>query len=145
MTSQPAGADRRVSLYRTISLILSIVFAVVGLLFLFFSDGVLALFNRISDSIGIPGGPEQAGGFYLALAVGYMYLVTLIAFLTWRHPGERILPLLLINAKAASSLLSAGLFVFDHPLLIYGTNAIVDGAIAAGVYIVYRMSLRRSP
>ncbi len=128
------------SLYKTASLVLSIAFAVVGLLFLFFSDGTLALFNRVSESIGLQGGPEEAAGFYLGLAVSYMYLVSLIAFLMWRYPQDRRLPLLLINGKAASSLFSAGFFVFDHPLLIYGTNAIVDGAIAAGVFILYKKS-----
>ncbi len=128
------------SFYRTASLILSITFAVVGLLFLFFSGEVLVLFNRLSESVGIQGGPEQAAGFYLGLAVGYMYLVALIAFLMWRYPQDRRLPLLLINGKAASSILSVILFVRDQPLLIYGTNAIVDGAIAAGVFFLYRKS-----
>lgn len=130
-------------LYRTASLILSITFAVAGLLFLFFSGEVLALFNRVSGSIGMTGGPEQAAGFYLGLAVSYMYLVALLAFQMWRYPQDRKLPLLLINGKAASSLLSAALFVFDHPLLIYGTNAVVDGAIAAGVYLLYKKSTER--
>ncbi len=132
-------------LYRTTSLILSIVFAAVGLLFLFFSGEILALFNRVSDSIGIPGGPEQAAGFYLGLAAGYMYLVSLIAFLMWRRPQEKVLPLLLVNGKAASALLSAGLFAFEQPLLIYGTNAVVDGAIAVGVLVLYKTSAGRIP
>jgi hypothetical protein len=127
-------------LYRTAALVLSIAFAAVGLLFLFFSADVLALFNRVSDSIGIAGGPETAAGFYLGLAVSYMYLVSLIALLMWRYPRDRVLPLLLINGKAASALLSVALLVWDHPLLIYGTNAVVDGAIALGVYMLYRKS-----
>jgi hypothetical protein len=58
----------------------------------------------------------------------------------WRYPRDRVLPLLLINGKAASALLSVALLVWDHPLLIYGTNAVVDGAIALGVYMLYRKS-----
>jgi len=148
MSPQPPAADRpdgKPILYRTIALTMAILFAVVGLLFLFFSGDVLALFNRISASIGIPGGPAEGSGFYLILAVGYMYLVSLIAFLMWRYPRERLLPLLLINGKAASALLSVALLVWDRPLLIYMANAVVDGAIAAGVYLLYRKSAGQRP
>ncbi len=131
-------ADTKIVLRKFLSLILSIVFALVGLLFLLLSGEVLALFNRISYLLGIPRGPEQAAGFYLGLAISYMYLVSLIAFLMWRHPRDRMLPLLLINGKAASSILSAALFVYDRPLLIYGTNAIVDGTIAGALFMLYR-------
>ncbi|MCC6396378.1 MAG: hypothetical protein IT282_05125 [Bacteroidetes bacterium] len=131
------------AVYRTASLTMAVIFAAVGLLFLLFSDGVLAFFNRVSDAIGFPGGPEHAVGFYLGLAVGYMYLVTVIAFMMWRHPRERILPFLLTNGKAATAILSAGLFIFQQPLLIYATNAIIDGAIAVGVFILHRSFMGR--
>ena len=131
------------AVYRTASLIMAVVFAVVGLLFLSCSDGVLAFFNRVSDAIGFPGGPEHAAGFYLGLAVGYMYLVTVIAFMMWRYPRDRVLPLLLINGKAASAILSLGLFVFQQPLLIYATNAVVDGAIAVGVLFLHKTYVGR--
>lgn len=142
--NSPAGNRSAVSLYRFVSAMMSVVFAAVGLLFLFFSSEVLILFNRISDLIGIPHGPEHTTGFYLALAVSYMYLVSVIAFLMWRRPQEKILPMLLINGKAASSLVCVALILCDQPLLIYGTNAFVDGSIAAGVLVLYRISLRWS-
>jgi hypothetical protein len=137
------SADPTIAVYRTASLIMAIVFAATGLLFLLFSDGVLALFNGISDAIGFPGGPEHAAGFYLGLAVSYMYFVSLIAFMMWRHPRDRMLPFLLINGKAASAILSIGLFVFQQPLLIYATNAVVDGAIAVGVFILHKTYVGR--
>ncbi len=136
---------RMVALYRTVSLVLSIAFAIVGLLFLFFSGEILALFNRISDSLGAPRGPEETGGLYLALAVSYMYLVALIAFLMHRRPHDRSLPLLLINGKAASSFLSVALYLFDHPFIIYGTNAVIDGGIALGVFFLYKKCMGRVP
>ncbi len=137
------NAVRTPAVYRPVSLMMAVVFAAVGLLFLFFGDGVLAFFNRVSDSIGFPGGPEHAAGFYLGLAVAYMYLVTVIAFMMWRYPRDRMLPILLINGKAASAILSIGLFVFQQPLLIYATNAVVDGAIAVGVFYLYRTCMGR--
>lgn len=146
MISEHEVKDSAVStpvVYRPASLTMAVVFAAVGLLFLFFSDGVLAFFNRVSDSTGFPGGPEHAAGFYLGLAVAYMYLVTVIAFMMWRYPRDRVLPLLLINGKAASAILSLGLFVFQQPLLIYVTNAAVDGAIAVGVFYLYRTYVGR--
>lgn len=137
--------DKKIGFYAAISLLLSIVFAVVGLLFLFFSGEILALFNRISQPLGIVSSPEHVAGFYLGLAVSYMYLVSLIAFLMWRHPRDRTLPLLLVNGKAASSILSLALFFSDRPLLIYGVNAAVDGAIAIAVFMLYKNTLGRMP
>lgn len=137
------SADPAIAVYRSTSLIMAFVFALVGFLFLFFSDGVLALFNGVSDAIGFPGGPEHAAGFYLGLAVSYMYLVSLIAFMMWRYPQDRVLPLLLINGKAASAILSLGLFVFQQPLLIYATNAVVDGTIAVGIFILHKTYVGR--
>lgn len=126
-----------VHLYRHASLTMAIVFAVVGLLFVFFSTHVLHFFNAMSAPLGFSAGPEQTSGFFLVLAVSYMYVVSLIAFLMWRQPHNSTLPVLLINGKAGSAILSAALFFCDQPLLIYGANALVDGSIAAGVAILY--------
>jgi hypothetical protein len=147
MTPDPdtaAGNKQLLALYRSVSIVMAVVFAIVGLLFLVFSRDVLVMFNQISVALGVSPGPEQTSGFYVALGVSYMYLVSLISFLMWLRPQEQMLPLLLINGKAASSLLSATMFVADRPLLIYVANAIVDGAIAVGVYMLYRNSAGRS-
>jgi len=122
-------------LYRAASLVMAISFAVVGLIFLFTPDGVVSLFNALSIRMGVPpAGP--AAGFYLVLAVAYMYLVTLLAGWMFLRPENDTLPVLLINAKAASSLLSFGLFALREPALIYLANGVVDGLIALGVLVL---------
>ena len=121
--------------YRTISLLMVLVFAVVGLLFLSLPNGVLAFFNSIAAHIGMKQSPIQGISFFLILASGYMYLVSLLAFLMYKHPNNHYFPLLLTNAKLASSVLSLGFFIVHQPYLIYMTNGIVDGSI--GLLVLY--------
>jgi hypothetical protein len=123
--------------YRLIALVLAISFAVTGLLFLFIPDQVLILFNTISDPLGMPVSPVTSWSFYLILAVGYMYLVTVLAFLMFRYPENKYFPQLLAQAKIASSLLSLALFLFHAHYLIYLANFIIDSAIGAVVVTLY--------
>jgi hypothetical protein len=59
---------------------MAVAFAVVGLAFLLAPSGVVAAFDSLSLRAGLaPAGP--AAGFYLVLAVAYMYLVTLLAMM----------------------------------------------------------------
>ena len=124
-------------LYKTVSLILTFLFAVTGLLFLAVPDRALIFFNSISSSMGMPESPLTGLNFYLILTVGYMYLVTALAFLMYRHPENKYLPQLLAQAKLASSLLSLALFLFQAHYLIYLANFIIDGVIAAIVMWLY--------
>jgi hypothetical protein len=78
--------------------------------------------------------------FYLILAVGYMYLVTVLAFLMFRHPENRYFPLLMVHAKLASSLLSLALFLLQAHYLVYLANFIVDGMIGIAVLALYLKS-----
>ncbi|HPI74437.1 MAG TPA: hypothetical protein PLZ01_13570 [bacterium] len=119
--------------YRSISLAMAVVFVVVGLFFLFYAGQVLHLFNTLALQLGLPQSSEEATGFYLILAVAYMYVVTLLAFLMYRHPENSLPPFLLINAKAASAMLSALFFIFHQRYLIYIVNAVVDGSITLAV------------
>lgn len=89
--------------YRLTSLVMILLFAVTGFLFLFFPDGVLALFNSVSLRLGLAQSSLTGFRFFLILATGYMYLVSLLAFLMFRHPENRYFPILLMNAKSASS------------------------------------------
>jgi hypothetical protein len=49
-----------------------------------------------------------------------------------------------MNAKMASSILSFVFFYGVSQTLIYLVNGIVDGLIAAGVFLMYRMQRRTS-
>jgi hypothetical protein len=95
-----------------------------------------------SSRFGLPPAGPSAG-FYLVLAVAYMYLVTLPAGWMFLRPENDTLPVLLINTKAASSLLSFGLFAAREPALIYLVNGAVDGLLALGVLILH-LGARRS-
>lgn len=133
-----AGAEKNeYKVYQVISLLLSITFAIVGLVFLVMPDSVLTFFNSISLRLGMPASSTEGINFFLILAVGYMYLVTLLAFLMYRHPENRYFLWLLINAKTASSVLSICMYIFHQHFLIYLTNAIVDGSIAVILFLFY--------
>ncbi len=125
-------------LYRLISLSMSIIFAVVGLLFLFIPDSVVIFFNHLSGFFDLPEASVSGLSLYVVLAVGYMYLVTLLAYCMSRQPENHYFAWLLINGKSASSLISLFLFIFHWHYLILLTNGIVDGMIAIGVLILSR-------
>jgi hypothetical protein len=114
---------------------LSVIFALVGILFLTFPDAPFVFFNGLSGPMGMPPSPLPGRGLYLVLGVGYMYCVALLALLMYRHPADRQYPMLLVNAKGASALLSASMVLIHGPYLIYFANAIVDGSIAVCVAV----------
>lgn len=124
-------------LYKTASLLSAIIFALVGLLFIFIPNAVLSFFNNISYHFDFPLTPLTGVNFYLILAVGYMYLVTLVAYLMYRHPKNKIFPMLLANGKFASAFLSFYLCTIDKPYLIYITNGVVDGFIGLMALLFY--------
>ena len=124
-------------IYRTVSIILMFLFAVTGLLFMLIPDPILTLFNNLSRSLAMPEAPLTGLNYYLILAIGYMYLVTILAFFMYRHPQSRYFPQLLTHAKIASSLLSLALFLLHAHYLIYLANFIIDGFIGAIVMMLY--------
>jgi hypothetical protein len=111
-------------LYRLISLALVLAFAAVGCLFLLFPDETLAFPRPAAEA------RETDNRFFVILAGAYMSLVTVLAWLMYRRPTQRIYPLLLCHAKGASSLLSLALFLLHRPLPIYAANAILDGGLS---------------
>lgn len=132
-------------LYRLISISLAVIFAAVGLIFLLAPGSVLSFFNMVSRCLEMTPSPEQGGGFYLVLAVGYMYLVTLLAYFMYRYPEEKPYPLLLANGKLASSILSFYLFVLHQPYLIYVVNGVIDGLLSLLVFFMYLQMQRTTP
>ena len=122
---------------KTTSFILMLLFAITGILFLGLPDKVMVFFNILSSSIGMPQSPVSGWNFYLILAVGYMYLVTVLAFMMFKHPENHHFPLLLTHAKLVSSILSLVLFLLQDHYLIYMANFIIDGVIGIGVLTMY--------
>ncbi len=123
--------------YRQFSLAATLVFALVGLAFLFIPDRVLVFFNGVSSTLGMLPSPVIGASFYLILAVAYMYLVALLAYLMYRYPEVKHFPLLLAHAKLASAALSLYLFLVHQPYLIYLANCLVDGLIGAVTLFFY--------
>jgi len=124
-------------IYRSCSLAMAATFAAVGLVFLFWPETVLDFFNRLSPQPGLAPAPVHPGTFFPILAVAYMYLVTLLAWLMYRKPGNSLLPLLLAQGKFASSILSLLFFFGRAPYLVCLANAITDGLIGALVMRLY--------
>jgi hypothetical protein len=129
-------------LYRASALILAACFLLVGIIFLFFPAGVFSFFNLLSRALGMAEAPFVGGGFFLVLASGYMFLVSLLAWLMFRHPENGSFPSLLAQGKLATSLLSLGFFLVHRPYLIYLANFLVDGLIACGVWWIGRQRTR---
>ena len=129
--------------YRSVNLVLFLLFAITGIMFLSIPDKVLILFNNISSSFGLPLSPVGSWNFYLILAAGYMYVVSVLAFLMFRHPENPHFPLLLIHAKLASSVLSLAFFLLQAHYLVYLANFIVDGTIGILVSTLY-IKMRRT-
>ena len=115
-------------------------FAVVGIVFVAIPGKVLAAFNRLAAGLGWPESTTQPFTLYLALAIAYMYVVTLLAWQIARHPGVRAYPWVLANAKAASAVVCIALFALQEQYLLYLANFVVDGAIAV---FVWWLCLRR--
>lgn len=125
------------SFYKIMSLVLAVLFACVGMIFLLMPGGVIGFFNTISRSFGMREAPLTGYQFFLILAAAYMYTVTLLAWLMFRFHENKTYPQLLVHAKVISSLLSFLFFIFHQPFLVYLTNGVVDGAIAVLVIVMY--------
>jgi hypothetical protein len=132
-----------VKTYRAAALVLAAAFLIVGLLFLAIPDGVISFFNRLSGPLGLPEAQPAGRPFFLVLASGYMYLVSLLAWLMFKHPENPTFPTLLFQGKLATSLLSLGFFLVHRPFLIYLANFCVDGLIAAGVWWLGKLQKER--
>lgn len=122
-----------------------VVFGVVGLIFLLIPGHVLVFFNSVSPALGLPEAEIPPTGFYHILAVAYMYLVSLLAYLMYRYPDNKILPLILAHGKLVSSFLSLGFFVLHRNYLIYITNCLIDGAIGFTFLTFYVKIKKTSP
>jgi hypothetical protein len=124
--------------YNIAYLALAAIFAVVGGIFLLIPESMLSFFNGVARRLGMIEGPTGPS-FFGALAGAYMYVVTALAWLMYRRPGERIYARLLGQAKLASAALSFLLFALQSPWLIWLVNGLVDAALGV---LVLAMSAR---
>jgi hypothetical protein len=114
-------------------------FAVVGAIFFFFPDGTVRVMNAVGGWLGdFSPAPASALRFWLSLAIGYMVLVTALAYLAqrdlWRH---RDLLLLLALGKATSSLTCLAFYRYSLDAFLYLANFLVDGSIALAAVVIW--------
>ena len=128
--------DRSYASYKAFSLGLAVIFALVGGIFLLLPREALGLFNALSRRLGMAEGPTEPT-FFVVLAAAYMAVVTILAWRMSTSPREKIYPLLLAQAKLASSALSFLLFAAQARWLIYLTNGIIDAALGLIALTMY--------
>ena len=107
-------------------------FALVGLLFIVFPDGVLDVISDLGDEIGgFSRAPDTVEKFWLGLGFAYMVVIAGICFVV-QMDVVRFRPLLLVLAagKTASSLSTLGFYLLDDDVFIYLLNFLVDGYLA---------------
>lgn len=119
--------------------LLALSFALVGAQFALAPDATI----RNLDAAGAWFGdfaptPATGARLWLALAVAYMVLVTLFAWLAQRDLARaRPYLALLFAGKASSSLGALAAYHSVAPTFPYLANFLVDGAIAAGVAVIW--------
>jgi hypothetical protein len=119
-------------------------FAVVGLCFIVFQNGVLDVISDLGDDIGgFTRAPHTDEQFWLALAFAYMVVITGICLVV-QADVVRYRPFLLVLAagKTASSLAALGFYVFDSDVFIYLLNFLVDGFLALSALWLWSLAGR---
>ena len=127
-------------IYRMTALALAVAFAAVGLVFLFAPGALQDAFDSLGRQAGIKGMPvgDAESGLFRVLAVAYMYVVTLLAWMMFRRPADPVWSALLAQAKFASTLVSILLFALGESYLVYAANGLVDGLIGMVVLLLRR-------
>lgn len=123
---------------KILGLTMTLTFAAVGLLFLLAPETVLRGINALARIFGMGESPLHGPDFYSVMASAYMAVVTILAWRIFRSPASPGFPLLLSQAKAASSLFSFGAFFLHRPDFIFLLNGIVDGGLALLVFGIFR-------
>jgi hypothetical protein len=119
-------------------------FAVVGLCFIVFQNGVLDVISDLGDDIGgFTRAPHTDEQFWLALAFAYMVVITAICLVV-QADVVRYRPFLLVLAagKTASSLAALGFYLFDSDVFIYLLNFLVDGFLALSALWLWSLAGR---
>lgn len=111
--------------------LLTVGFAITGLLFLITPDGVLGRIEDVGEWLG--GFADTPGtGAKLWLTLGFSYMMVIAAVCAVAQADiVRFRPLILVLAvgKAASSLAALGFYLFDDQVFAYLLNFVVDGSL----------------
>ena len=136
--------NKPLHLYRSLGLAMALIFAAVGLVFVFLPERVLEFFNRLSLPLGLAPAPVRPGSFFPILAAAYMVLVAALAWLMFKKPANPFMPQLLALGKLASALISLAYFFWSAPYLVCLANAVVDGGIGLLVLGLYGLQKKHA-
>ena len=119
-------------------------FAIVGIFFIVFQNGVLDVISDLGDEIGgFTRAPHTDEQFWLGLGFAYMVVITAICVLTQVDVVRyRALLLVLAVGKTASSLATLGFYLFDQDVFIYLLNFFVDGFLALSALWLWSLAGR---
>ena len=126
---------------RIVLRIWAVVFALGAIDFFVFPYLTVRILNSTARSLGMHQVVALNGGqdFWLTLAVPYMILVAAFSWIAQRGTRIQAQPVqFLMLAKASSSLTSLALFLFAGFAYPFLANFVVDGAIFAITYWLYR-------
>lgn len=139
--TESRGIERRDALQWWCRLILqgfAASFAIVGTLFFLFPDGTIRFLNGVGAFLGnFTPAPPSALRFWVSLSIGYMALVTALAYLAQRDLRRRDLLALLALAKGVSSVTCLGYYLFSSDAFVYLANFLVDGTIAVATIAIW--------
>ncbi len=139
--AEPRGMERRDALQWWCRLTLqgfAASFAIVGTLFFLFPDGTIRFLNGVGAFLGdFTPAPPSALRFWVSLSLGYMALVTALAYLAQRDLRRRDLLALLALAKGVSSFTCLGYYLFSSDAFVYLANFLVDGSIAMATIAIW--------
>jgi hypothetical protein len=122
--------------------ILAVAFFVVGISFIADPNGTI---TRIADSGRMLGtfadAPLTDQKLWLGLAFAYMMVIAALAFVVQLDVVRyRALLLILVIAKASSSLAALAFYLWDSNVFVYLTNFVVDGLLAVLALVCWRVA-----
>lgn len=120
---------------KTVSFVLwglTVALGVTGLIFLFLPNQLTLVFNIVSTEIGwFEPVPDYSDRLWIIFSFAYMLLVTALAGMSARHPGNSgSLLMLLIAGKVSTSFCGLAFFLLHKKVLLYLVTFFVDGGIA---------------
>jgi len=123
----------------------ALVYFVVGMMFILIPDTILAWSNGLSSFLhtGLPPIPTGGEHFWTALAFSMMMTISGICIAAqYNIRQNRNLVVLLLIAKAASSVSGFALFAPQHPYFAYLAIGLVDGSLFLASLVFYLLANR---
>jgi nitric oxide reductase large subunit len=124
--------------------LLAVSFAVTGILFIAVPSGLLDVLSDVGEWFGNDNrAPHTQEYLWLALSFAYMVLITVICLVAQTDVVRyRVLILILVFGKAASSLAALAFFLTQGQVFVYLLNFLVDGFLALAALWLWSLAGR---